>query len=147
MAESPQHQWLVSRIVNAVSEVLNGCNEALCFVDGTSNSDGAPRRISGFRPDVYATGASIVIVGEAKPVWDVESSRTEFQLRAFLEHVEAHPSRHLVLAVHWTAAATAKSILRNITSNWAAVRERVHILDGVCPLIIPGKETNNASGA
>ena len=70
---------------------------------------------------------------------DVESPRTERQLRAFLEHVEAHLSRHLVLAVHWTTAAAAKSVLRNIASNWVAVRERVHVLDGVCPLTIPRK--------
>ena len=147
MAESPQHQGLVSRIVKAVSEALTGCDEAMCFVDGTSNSGDVPRKISGFRPDVYATGSSVIIVGEAKPSWDVESPRTESQLRAFLEHVEAHPSRHLVLAVHWTTALAAKSVLRSVASNWDAVRERVYILDGVCPLIIPGKETNSASGA
>ena len=116
-------------------------------MDGTLNQDGVPWKIGGFRPDVYATGASIVIVGEAKPSWDVESARTERQLRAFLAYVEAHPSRHLVLAVHWTTAVAAKSVLRNVASNWTAVRDRVHILDGVCPLIIPGNGTNSAAGA
>ena len=117
------------------------------FVDGKSYSDGVPRIIGGFRPDVYATGASMVIVGEAKPVQDLESLRSERQLRAFMEHVEAHPSRHLMLSVHWTTALAAKSILRNVASNWDAVRERVYILDGVRPLIISRKNTNCASSA
>lgn len=147
MAESLQHQRLVSRIVKAVSEVLNGCSEVMCFVDGTSNSDSLPRKIGEFRPDVYAISASMVIVGEAKPAQDVESLRTERQLRAFMEHVEAHPSRHLMLAVHWTTARAAKSVLRSVASNWDEIRERVYILDGVRPLIISGKKINSASSA
>ena len=147
MAESLQHQRLVSRIVKVVSEVVNGCSEVMCFVDGPSYSDSLPRIIGGFRPDVYATGASIVIVGEAKPVQDLESLRTERQLRAFMEHVEAHPSRHLMLSVHWTTALAAKSVLRSVASNWDTVRERVYVLDGVRSLIISGKKINSASSA
>lgn len=147
MAESLQHQRLVERIVNAVAGALNGYDEALCLVDGTTDSDGIPHKIGGFRPDVYATDASIVIVGEAKTARDLESPRTEHQLRAFLKYVEAHTSRHLVLAVHWTAVATAKSVLQNTAPNWGAVRKRVHILDGISLLTIPGEESNGAPGS
>ena len=147
MAESLQHQRLVERIVNAVAEALNGYDEALCLVDGTPHSDGIPHMIGGFRPDVYATDTSIVIVGEAKTARDLESPRTEHQLQAFLKYVEAHTSRHLVLAVHWTAVATAKSVLRKTASNWGEVRRRVHILDGIYPLTIPGEESNSAPGS
>ena len=147
MAESPQHQRLVSRIVHAVSKVLEGYDEATCFVDGSEDSHGVPRQIGGFRPDVYATSASVVIVGEAKPPWDVESLRTERQLRAFLNYVEAHPTRHLVLSVHWTTAVAVKSILCTMASNWPVVRRRVHVLDGLCPLLINAKETAYASSS
>ena len=147
MAESLHHQRLVERIVNAVVRVLNGYDEALCLVDRATDSDEAPRRIGGFCPDVYATDASIVIVGEAKTVRDLESPRTEHQLRAFLKYVEAHTSRHLVLAVHWTAVATAKSVLRHAAPNWSSVRRRVHILDGIYPLTIPEEESHSAPGS
>ena len=136
MAESLRHKGLVLRIVAAVSEALKDCDDAVFFIDGILNSEGAPQKIGGFRPDVYATGASIVVIGEAKPTWDVESPRTRRQLQAFLEHVEAHPSRHLVFAVHWTNSATAKSVLRDVASNWTTVRKRVHILDGVSGVMI-----------
>lgn len=136
MAESLRHKGLVLRIVAAVSETLQGCDDAMVCVDGSFDSAGAPRNIGGYRPDVYATGASIVVIGEAKPTWDVESPRTKRQLQAFLEHVEAHPSRHFVFAVHWTNSATARSVLRRAASNWAAVCKRVHILDGVRGVMI-----------
>lgn len=147
MAESSQHQHLVERIVKAVVGALHGYDEALCLVDGTTDSDGIPHMIGGFRPDVYAVGASIVIVGEAKTARDLESPRTGHQLRAFLKYVEAHTSRHLVLAVHWTNVATAKSVLRNTAPNWGTVRRRVHILDGMYPLTILGEESNSAPGS
>ena len=147
MAESLQHQRLVERIVNAVAGALNGYDGALCLIDGAPHSDGIPHMIGGFRPDVYATDTSIVIVGEAKTARDLESPRTKRQLRAFLKYVEAHTSRHLVLAVHWTNVATAKSVLRNTAPNWGTVRRRVHILDGIYPLTIPGEESNSAPGS
>ena len=147
MAESLQHQRLVERIVNAVVGVLNDYDETLCLVDRAVDSDGVPRRIEGFCPDIYATDASIVIVGEAKTSGDLESPRTEHQLRAFLKYVEAHTSRHLVLAVPWTAVATAKSVLRHAAPNWSSVCKRVHILDGIYPLTIPEEESNSAPGS
>ena len=146
MAESFQHQNLVKRIVKAVLPLIVGCDEAICFADGVSDTDGSPFLIGGFRPDVYAVGESIEIVGEAKPAWDVESLRTEKQLRSFLGYVEARSYRHLVLSVHWTSAKAAKCVLRNFASDWLAVRERVHVLDGLTPLAIRRKELKSAPG-
>ena len=142
MAESRQHQMLVSRIVNAVSMALD--DTVMCLVDTAANSDETPYMIGGFRPDVYATCASITVIGEAKTARDLESPRTARQLRAFLEYVVVHSSRHLVLAVHWANAATAKSVLRNAFSDWGAVHGRVHILDGIYPLNL---STEGAKGA
>lgn len=136
MAESSQHQNLVNRIVKAVLPVVEDFDEAICFADGVSESDGSPFLIGGFRPDVFAVGESIEIVGEAKPPWDLESVRSEEQLRSFLGYVEARSYRHLVLSVHWTSTKAAMCVLRNIASDWLAVRERVHVLDGLTPLAI-----------
>ena len=130
MAESYHHQGLVLRAAKAVREALSGQGRFTCFVDGATTTDGFPPEIDGYRPDVYATTERIVVVGEAKPPWDVESRRSEHQLGAFLHYVEQEPCRHMVLAVHWSSSATAKSVLRSIAYDWPAVRGRVHILDG-----------------
>lgn len=144
MPESVQHRTLVSRIVRAIADVFHGRDDVLCLVDGTPDSDEVPHMIGGYRPDVYAFAGRIVVVGEAKPTWDVESARTQRQLQAFMAHVEANSCRHLVLAVDWTTAVTARSVLRNAASDWSKVRGRVHLLDGVTRLSLPGEESTGA---
>ena len=145
MAESSHHQGLVLRAAKAVRTALFGQGSLTCFVDGSTASDGFPPEIDGYRPDVYATTERIVVVGEAKPPWDVESRRSEYQLGAFLHFVEQEPCRHMVLAVHWSSAATAKSVLRSIAYDWPAVRGRVHILDGRYILTFPAKQGRHAA--
>ena len=145
MAESSHHQGLVSRAVKAVRAALCGHENLVCFADGAPVSDGFPPEIDGYRPDVYATTERIEVVGEAKPPWDVESTRSEHQLGAFLHFVEQEPCRHMVLAVHWSSSATAKSVLRSIAHDWPSVRGRVHVLDGRYILTFPAKQESNAT--
>ena len=140
MTESNHHQGLVSRTAKAVRAALRGHGRFTCFVDGPAASDGLPPVIDGYRPDVYATADHLVVVGEAKPPWDVETRRSEHQMGAFLHYVEQEPCRHMVLAVHWTSSATAKSVLRSIAFDWPVVRGRVHILDGRYILTLPTKQ-------
>ena len=145
MAESSHHQGLVLRAAKAVRAALCGQGCFTCLVDGSTASDGYPPEIDGYRPDVYATSERIVVVGEAKPPWDLESRRSEHQLGAFLHYVEQEPCRHMVLAVHWSSSATAKSVLRSIAYDWPAVRGRVHILDGRYILTFPAKQGPHAA--
>ena len=145
MAESSHHQGLVSRAVKAVRAALGGHESLVCFADGSPVSDGFPPEIDGYRPDVYATTERIVVVGEAKPPWDVETTRSEHQLRAFLHFVEQEPCRHMVLAVHWSSSATAKSVLRSIAYDWPSVSGRVHVLDGRYILTLPAKQESHAA--
>ena len=145
MSESSHHKGLVSRAARAVRTALCEHGQFSCFVDGSPSSDGLPPEIDGYRPDVYATTQYIAVVGEAKPPWDVETRRSEHQLGAFLAYVEQEPWRHMVLAVHWTSSATAKSVLRSIAFDWRAVRGRVHILDGRYILTLPAKQRSRAT--
>ena len=140
MAESSHHQGLVLRAAKAVRAALCGQGRFACLVDGSTASDGFPPEIYGYRPDLYATSKRLVVVGEAKPPWDIESRRSEQQLGAFLHFVEEEPCRHIVLAVHWSSSATAKSVLRSVAYDWRAVRGRVHILDGRYILTFPVKQ-------
>lgn len=145
MAESDFHKGLVSRTARAVRAALYGQGRFTCFVDGPVASDGLPPSVDGYRPDVYANSEHVVVVGEAKPPWDVETKRSEQQLGAFLHYVEREPCRHMVLAVHWSSCAVAKSVLRSIANDWIAVRSRVHILDGRYILTFPPKQGSHAT--
>lgn len=145
MAESDLHKGLVRRAARAVRTALSMHGSFKCYVDGLGASDGFPPSIDGYRPDLYASTENVVIVGEAKPPWDVETPRSEYQLGAFLNYVEQQPSRHLVLAVHWTSAATIRSVLRIVAKDWTAVSDRVHVLDGLYILTLPTKQATNAT--
>ena len=145
MAESSHHRGLVLRAAKAVRAALCGQGRFTCLVDGSDASDGYPPEIEGYRPDVFAAAKGLVVVGEAKPPWDVESRRSEHQLGAFLHYVEQEPCRHMVLAVHWSSSATAKSVLRSIAHDWPTVRGRVHILDGRYILTFPAKQGPDAA--
>ena len=131
MSESRHHQGLVQRAAKAISAALAEVERVVYLVDGPSVQSGRPPLIDGFRPDVYAKGEGIEVIGEAKPPWDVETPRSERQLEVFLRYVEKNQHRHMVLAVHWTTAHTAEAVLRSVASDWTEVRNRVHILDGL----------------
>lgn len=137
---------LILRATRAISEAMREISNVDFKVDGPSVPSGRPPLIDGFRPDLYVSGGDIVVVGEAKPPWDVESPRSERQLKAFLRYVEQHQSRHMVLAVHWTTASTAQSVLRSVSNNWPDVRSRVHILDGLKTLSLPINQEMYAPG-
>lgn len=142
MAESSHHRRLVSMAARTVRKALSEQGHYLCFVDGFPSFEGLPPTIDGHRPDVYATSENLIVVGEAKPPWDLETRRSEFQLCTFLNYVEREPRRHFVMAVHWASYATARSILKSIATDWTSVRGRVHILDGLHNLTLPSKGSN-----
>ena len=146
MAESSHHQGLVSRAVKAVRAALGGHESLVCLADGSPVSDGFPPEIEGYRPDVYATTERIVVGGERPSHRGMLSQLgSEHQLGAFLHFVEQEPCRHMLLAVHWSSSATAKSILRSIARDWPSVRWRVHVLDGRYILTFPAKQESHAA--
>ena len=105
---------------------------------------GIPPKINNHRPDLYATGSGLTIIGEAKPPWDVESARTELQLQAFTNYVELDGSRHLILAVNWISTATASAVIRSLAQDWPSLKHRVHLLDGRRPLVLPTRHQHHA---
>ena len=145
MAESRQHQGLVLRAAKAVRATVGEHQITELRVDSPDARDGAPPIIDGHRPDLYATAHGLIIIGEAKPPWDVESVRTELQLASFTRYVEVDCSRHLLLAVHWASSATASAVVRSLAQDWESLKQRIHILDGRRPLILPVKQKHHAT--
>ena len=145
MAESRQHQGLVLRAVKAVRATVGDDKITELRADLLGASYGTPPTIYGRRPDLYATASGLTIIGEAKPPWDMESARTELQLASFTAYVEMHCSRHLILAVNWVSAATANAVVRSLAQDWPSLKQRIHILDGQCPLVLPMKQKRHAT--
>ena len=114
MGESDTHGILVGVIKKWIE--INFDNENIClFMDsGINLSAQRPKLIKGHVPDVYAEslyGEKRKIVGEAKTARDLDSKRSEKQLKAFLENC-AIEKACFVLAVPWDMTRYAKSLIR-----------------------------------
>lgn len=132
MAESNTHIRLVERLV---SHIANAHAEVAIFHDLPSCVGAEkPPRIGGYVPDVYATDAptTVVVIGEAKTEGDLVTDHSRRQLVAFLLHLQAHPHRGvLIVAVPWSARATAHNLLVSLRAENACGRVTVEVLDVV----------------
>ena len=147
MTESAEHRSLVTRLERSVAAVLRDDGTLRLWVDSQLRG-GQPPTIGALRPDLYALADSLEIIGEAKPPWDIESQRTAGQLRVFSAYAADRPGCHLILAAHWTSAGTAAAVVRaSAGGRWPALRNRVHILDGVRPLHLRGCSFRDATAS
>jgi len=77
----------------------------------------SPPIINGHRPDLFALSKasdSLCLIGEAKTTKDLETYRTEFQLRSFMRYLMEVGQGYLVLGVAWNSTLSAQSLLRKI---------------------------------
>src|SRR5687767_12395891 len=115
MAESLDHLGLVQLLLGYVERVYRPSYPVIVLHDMPGAIGGEkPPRINGFLPDIYAVDApsSIVILGEAKTVSDLETDHSKRQISAFLTYVSQQHRGVLLLAVPWQASATARNLLR-----------------------------------
>lgn len=114
MPESETHQRLVQALAEWLTHEFCDGNRSLLLVDEPSAlACSRPPVIGGCVPDVYARARSTnpLLIGEAKPARDVETSRTRKQLQAFLTECGRQPNSVLAVAVPWEAERTMKSLL------------------------------------
>jgi hypothetical protein len=115
MSESADHVRLVDRIVIWLNE--HYCNKpTLCiFRDGDFvGLTSRPPIVNQFVPDVFAedTPPTITAIGEAKIATDIESKRSQIQLRAFIEFLSIRPKPQLIVAAPPVALNTARRIVQ-----------------------------------
>lgn len=114
MSETLQHTNFVAAIVRWV-QATHPAPQGLClYCDSpTVLPTEKPPCIEGFYPDVYVatTPPTITILGEAKTIPDIDSTRSFNQLCAFLRFLSVSPSPNFVFAIPWQAKATAKNMV------------------------------------
>lgn len=123
MNESPSHVELVGKLLAWVLENY-GTAEALCiFRDGSDvAATDKPPLIGSFFPDILAedTPPTLTVIGEAKTAIDLETSHSEKQFRAFIEHLRFRTNPQLVIATPWHVRNTAKAIVSRLSSELSA---------------------------
>lgn len=76
----------------------------------------SPQKINSFIPDLYARifKTNIVIIGEAKTSFDLDTSHSESQITAFLKYCSGRDNHIFLLSVPWDTKRYAINILKNI---------------------------------
>jgi hypothetical protein len=134
MTESAAHARLVQALVVFVEQELGKLAELSVREDSLRASRcGRPPRIHGYVPDVFATNVptTATLIGEAKTSADLETERSERQIRAFLDYLAQTPNGIFVLSVPLTAVATARRLVSRLNPPLAWVQTRAVVIDGV----------------
>jgi hypothetical protein len=131
MSETLAHTRLVGVIVNWVQAKYSTTPGFCLFCDcPTVLETEKPSPIEGFFPDVCAltTPSALTILGEAKTLPDLESSRSFQQLVAFLRFLAARPQPSLIIATPWQATATARNIIIHARLESRVKHVQLHFL-------------------
>lgn len=141
MAESDQHQQLIQRIVDYVGLTF-AAEYSLTAYDDLPKAIGAekPPAIGKHRPDFYAADVplTIMIIGEAKTFYDLETEHSRNQYASFINHLSRHGKCYFILAVPFQYVPAARrvisSLIRKVGDSCQHVQ--VIILDEIGEYII-----------
>ena len=98
----------------------------MLYSDTGSRHEGLPERISGYIPDVFASDvpATFRIIGEAKTHRDMNTLRSQRQVKAFLDFLSLYPNSVFYLAIPVFSHPDANRFLNEVAANG---HERVEI--------------------
>lgn len=115
MSESAAHVELVDRIVGWITDQHREKRTLCVFRDGDFvGATVRPAPINNFVPDVFAedTPPTFTTIGEAKTATDLETKRSQLQIRAFIDFLSIRPRPQLIIATPPVAINTARDIVR-----------------------------------
>ena len=124
--ESPQHAALVKDLISHIRALHEPLGGFVLYSDTGSRHEGLPERISGYIPDVFASDvpATFRIIGEAKTHRDMNTLRSQRQVKAFLDFLSLYPNSVFYLAIPVFSHPDANRFLNEVSANG---HERVEI--------------------
>lgn len=134
MAESNQHRALVLRL-ERFAELLQAKTPYLIVkLDLPGSRWERPPKLEGFVPDLLAQTVpkAMTVIGEAKTERDLESEHSGRQIVGYLTYLLSSEYPAFVLSVPWTAAASARAVVRKAMADVPDAQRVSHfVLDGV----------------
>jgi hypothetical protein len=117
--ESSTHTILVENLIRVVDLRHKHTRGFTMFADHHRFGSDRPPMIGGFTPDLFASDVpeSFRIIGEAKTSSDLDSMRTHFQIRAFLEHLSLYENGMFYLAVPLFVGPRARYLLKSFLKS------------------------------
>ncbi len=99
--ETRAHKILVERLIAHVQAKHCPPRGLLVLADHHSFGPNRPHQIAGYTPDLFASDlpATFEVIGEAKTMADLQSGRSQRQIRAFLDYLSLRPRSSFYLVV------------------------------------------------
>lgn len=112
--ESDIHKRLVHHLAQYVRERHDTDGNLALFFDGNATGGERPRRIEGHLPDLSAFDVpkTFTIIGEAKTTRDIETVRSQRQIRTFMDHLALQKRSFFYLAVPFFLQPRAHHVLQ-----------------------------------
>lgn len=129
MSESNEHREMVLLMVKSLQERYIDISVS-SDIQNHSGNNYVPPIINGHRPDIIAFHNQKILIGEAKTSKDLESKRSEVQIRAFIKSAEQKGSS-FVLGVYGQSANHAKTILRFMSRELKVTKCQLEVFDGL----------------
>lgn len=120
MPESEEHSNLVAMLHSYISHrFCEGRSERVLTDSVSRQSPNRPPPIEGYVPDAYVMLDELgrIVIGEAKSMGDLENSRAEAQITAFLRRCGIVEGSVFVLAVPWPVERLAEALLINFRAK------------------------------
>lgn len=120
MPESEEHSNLVALLHTYIAERFCESKGERVYTDSVSSkSRTRPPPIEGYVPDAYVllNEQGKVVIGEAKSMGDLENSRTDAQVTAFLRRCDMAEGSAFILAVPWPLERLARAMLTYFQSR------------------------------
>ena len=118
MSESPQHLRLVEKIRDTIRE-RDGVSPILVSAEDHKENTITFSTPEGFRPDVYYSDNSLLILGEAKTSNDLSNWHSDAQFDSYLKYLQAATKDSLkavlYVGIPWADFKWAKNHFRKIS--------------------------------
>lgn len=130
--ETRAHTLLVERLIVHVQAKHRPPRGLLVLADHHSFGSNRPQQIAGYTPDLFASDlpATFEVIGEAKTMADLQSDRSQRQIRAFLDYLSLRPQASFYLVVPPFQRQRSAAILDTLRVA-AHSNVLVEVIDGV----------------
>ena len=130
MALSAKHIELVDLIIAWIKKLYGSENTIILHDNPDSLYGEGPPKIGNTVPDVYAKNflEKILIIGEAKPAYDLLSEHTSTQIYNFLECLAIEKNGMLVISTERGHENTATNMVKLIMKRFDETNTKVVIL-------------------
>lgn len=137
MPESEEHSNLVTILYGYIADrFCEGQGKRILVDSVSSESPIRPPSIEGYVPDTYVmlNEQGRVVIGEAKSMRDLETSRSEAQIAAFLRRSGMTEDSVFILAVPWPIERLAGALLMKLLEREELLHVETVVLSDMNPL-------------